>query len=233
MTEIPQQKLRHAVAIIARDVKLRLQPPVRKIQLERVLWLELSTCILSSQVPYELALAAANRIDAMGFLSSSESSYDHLATNLATILMQPIDFSGSARRYRFPRLRAAQLAMTKVGIKKKYGSLGSVIYGSQDVEIIRRWLVEEVHGMGPKQASMFLRNVGVSYDVAVIDRHVCRYMLLAGLCVSQPSNLGHLNGYRKHECTLRRYADDLGHAVGIVDWAIWIVMRALASMEKR
>jgi N-glycosylase/DNA lyase len=231
---ITARKLRETVAVIAREVHFRVWDRIPPSAIpERSLWLELSACILSSQVPYELALAAAQRIDVDGALRSDPSRRRELvAAHLVRLLVQPFDVGGRQRRYRFPNARATQLAATWQLVHTDCGSLGGLVATGSDVESIRTWLVSKFPGVGPKQASMFLRNTGLSYDVAVLDRHVSRYMLLVGLCETSPSNLQRLAVYKDHERTLRRYADTVGYSVGVVDWAIWIVMRAMNSLGK-
>jgi N-glycosylase/DNA lyase len=88
-------------------------------------------------------------------------------------------------------------------------------------------------GIGPKQASMFLRNLGVSYDLAVIDRHIINFMVFTGFCDAPPRNLGTLKSYETQENILKDYAAQLGYSVGILDFAIWIVMRTMSAMNLR
>ena len=89
---------------------------------------------------------------------------------------QPLAVSGSTRRYRFPQARARQLALTKATVTLDVGSICNLIEIAGTGEIVRKWLVERAPGLGPKQASMFVRNVGLSYDLAILDRHVLNYM---------------------------------------------------------
>lgn len=74
---------------------------------------------------------------------------------------------------------------------------------------------------------MFLRNVGASYDLAVLDRHVLNYMAALGIGEAEaiPKGIGTLRAYRRRETDLRDHALSFGYPVGLVDWAIWIVMR--------
>ena len=72
---------------------------------------------------------------------------------------------------------------------------------------------------------MFLRNVGVSYDLAILDRHVLNYMSALGIYAGSNLSIGCLTRYRQYEVVLRDHAEDLDCPVGLLDWAIWIVMR--------
>lgn len=90
-------------------------------------------------------------------------------------------------------------------------------------------LMALVTGLGPKQASMFLRNTGHTLELAVLDRHVLVFMDLLGLA-PLPKALT-LAEYLRREAVFAGFADRLGHSVGHVDWAVWFVMRA-ARQEK-
>ena len=83
-----------------------------------------------------------------------------------------------------------------------------------------------VCGFGPKQASMFLRNIGCTYDLAILDRHVLRYMVMQGLISPLRTDSISLTQYESIEFAMENYAILLGYSIGYVDLAIWIAMRA-------
>jgi N-glycosylase/DNA lyase len=219
--------IRRAVLAIAPEIErrigqLRLEQPD-----ERLLWTEMSCCILSSQVPYRTALAAARQLDQDGAL------YDPLLlrrelleSRVRNLLGSPMDVDGKQQRYRFPVSRAVQIAGAWGAVRAESGTLSELLASRREPDVLREWLVRYVPGLGPKQASMFLRNVAASYDMAVIDRHVLRYMSITGLCRSSiPVGVTSLRAYKDVEVRLRDSAQDLGYALGVMDWAIWIVMR--------
>ncbi len=80
---------------------------------------------------------------------------------------------------------------------------------------------------------MFLRNTGFSYDLAVLDRHVLGYMAALGIGKETGRFISGLPQYRRQEAFLKSYADRLGSPVGLLDWAIWIVMRVAQSPNSR
>jgi len=58
-----------------------------------------------------------------------------------------------------------------------------------DVLKIRNWLVKNVKGLGYKEASHFLRNVGLGKDIAIIDRHVLENLKKYRLINEIPSSI--------------------------------------------
>lgn len=79
---------------------------------------------------------------------------------------------------------------------------------------------------------MFLRNVGASYDLAVLDRHVINYMMVLGL-TADPAPTRRMTDYRRDEVILRDHAAEFGLPVGYLDWAVWIVMRVAGPQAGR
>jgi N-glycosylase/DNA lyase len=219
--------IRRAIVAIAPEIEYRIDRLRLEQPDERRLWTEMSCCILSSQVAYKTALAAARKLDNDGVL------YDPfllrrelLESRVRSLLGSPIDVDGKQQRYRFPVSRAVQIAGAWGAVRAESGTLSALLASRREPDLIREWLVRYIPGLGPKQASMFLRNVGVSCDMAIIDRHVLRYMSITGLCNRpKPVGLTSLRAYKDLEVCLRDSAQDLGYAVGVIDWAIWIVMR--------
>ena len=218
------EDLSNAVAAICPDVQARVGRHTAPLD-ERRLWWELSSCILSSQVPYALAVAAADAIDAERILLTKHISLEALTMRLVEVLSTPLSVEGRLRAYRFPVARAHYIAATHAVVTAEACSLRALVEGFHDAAEARAWLVRHAPGIGPKQASMFLRNVGVSYDLAILDRHVLNYMSALGIYAGSNLSIGCLARYRQHEAVLRDHADDLDCPVGLLDWAIWIVMR--------
>lgn len=226
MNNLAPEQLEQAVAAICPDIRDRVEARYVKPD-ERRLWWELSCCLLSSQVPYSSAVAAADVIDARQLLLADTVE----PSVLAGVLGSQFRIDGRYRRYRFPVARAQQLAATRAAVTRTAGSLSSLLSAFETAGQARLWFVENAPGIGPKQASMFLRNTGVTYELAVLDRHVLNYMAALGLYEDQRPFISGLPKYRRHEVDLRRHAESLGYAVGLLDWAIWIVMRAAQCAE--
>jgi N-glycosylase/DNA lyase len=168
-------------------------------------------------------MAAADAISAHGCLHQTDQDTEDLAERLFRVLSTPLDVEGKNRSYRFPKAKAGHLATTWTAVASAGGSLKALISG--DVGDTRAWLVAHASGMGPKQASMFLRNCGVSYDLAILDRHVLNYMAAQGMYSGTQVSISRLSQYGRHEEKLRDHAKEMNCPVGLLDWAIWIVMR--------
>jgi N-glycosylase/DNA lyase len=83
----------------------------------------------------------------------------------------------------------------------------------------REWLVSEVKGLGLKESSHFLRNVGYK-DLAILDRHILRVLRDHGLIEAIP---GHLSRefYYSVEQKLRDFAAKTKLTLAELDLFLW------------
>ena len=84
----------------------------------------------------------------------------------------------------------------------------------------REWLVAEVDGLGLKEASHFLRNIGRGEELAILDRHILRNLLRHRVIGRLPKSLTPKR-YRAIEARLQRFAADVGVSVGELDLLWW------------
>lgn len=96
-----------------------------------------------------------------------------------------------------------------------------VIQGFDDPMDARQWLVENVKGLGWKEASHYLRNVGY-FGLAIIDRHILSNMVEHGLIMEEESRKGLTKRrYHAYEGVLEKVALRLGMAPGELDLYLW------------
>lgn len=223
--------LREAVRTVVRAVETKARPRDWRKCTEGTLWYELGACILSSRVRYEESLVAARSLRAAGLLSRPPNAQrlDTFERAAARLLAGHMRKETRSVRYRFPKLRAQQLRRTAEAIYGRGLSIRTLLVQCSDSRTARSCLIARAAGIGPKQASMFLRNIGFTHDLAVIDAHVLRYLVLIGEWPAPGVN--GVDSLRKYEAIEERFrclAAELGTVPAYLDTAIWVVMRALA-----
>ncbi len=75
-----------------------------------------------------------------------------------------------------------------------------------------------------------LRNVGLSYDLAILDTHVLNFMEIKELLSNPKRHLGTIRKYENAEQILIKYAKEVGFRVGCLDLAIWVTMKAAREL---
>lgn len=193
---------------------------------------EMTICLFSSQMVFEVAVAATNRIAEAGLLSKKEilnsewPVYHHrLQLALATSLSVKID---GCERQILPRFRNRNIFLLSSTVMTLYSggrSLKVILHSAKSARQARALLIEAIKGFGPKQASLFLRRVAFSSDLAVIDRHVLSYLSLYKGIRPGVAMLSRLASYERIETVFCNVAAEFGQTVGCVDLAVWITMR--------
>ena len=189
---------------------------------EEELWFELASCILGSAVSYEQASTAVEYLKSSGLLRRPTKfcELDSFELKIASALVNGPD---GTLGYRFPSLRARQIRQTLEAIYFRGSSLRRFLDSSNEPSAVRAELVRIAKGIGPKQASLFLRNIGFG-EFAVLDRHVVRFMLMRGLIASEPK-LQTLTQYEAIEAVILAYAGEIGIRIRELDLAAWVVAR--------
>ena len=119
--------------------------------------------------------------------------------------------------HRFANRRAEYIYDTREMAPRIKG----VIQGFDDPMDARQWLVENVKGLGWKEASHYLRNVGY-FGLAIIDRHILSNMVEHGLITEEESRKGLTKRrYHAYEGVLEKVALRLGMAPGELDLYLW------------
>ncbi|MFA5147439.1 MAG: N-glycosylase/DNA lyase [Candidatus Omnitrophota bacterium] len=91
------------------------------------------------------------------------------------------------------------------------------------VQDTREWLVENVKGLGYKEASHFLRNIGLGDDIAILDRHILKNLKRYGVIQRIPSSLGSRKTYLEIEEKMRRFAGDIRIPMPELDLLFWSI----------
>ncbi len=159
---------------------------------------ELCFCILAANTSAEMGLRTQNYIGTSGFL---ELPQDMLRDRLKSV------------KYRFYNLRSKFIVQAR-DIARELPS----IVRDCDPDYARKFLVDNVMGIGYKEASHFLRNVGV-FRFAILDKHIVR-MLSPG----ENGELQKITSPKRYLEMERRFLEisaRLGMEPGILDLYMW------------
>lgn len=99
-------------------------------------------------------------------------------------------------------------------------SLRTTIAGFESPLSAREWLVENVKGLGYKEASHFLRNIGLGEDLAILDRHILKNLHLLGVIDQVPASLSRRT-YLDIEEKMRRFSNQAEIPMGHLDLLLW------------
>lgn len=100
------------------------------------------------------------------------------------------------------------------------GQLGRILVSFPSPKETRKWLVDEVHGLGLKEASHFLRNTGHGEDLAILDRHILRNLIHHGVLRRLPRTLTPKR-YLGIEARMERFAEEVRIPMAALDLVFW------------
>ena len=164
----------------------------------REIFVELCFCLLTANTSAEMGIRTQEAIGLDNFMGMGQPE-------LRDAL--------KATRYRFYNLRSKFIADAR-WIADELPDL----INAKDTFETREYLVENIKGLGYKESSHFLRNVGV-FDFAILDKHIVRMIRKENPGLSM--NVASRKNYLMNEEVILEMASEMGLKPGILDLYMW------------
>ncbi len=199
MNELIEQ-IRKIDEEIREDIDLRWDE-FRKMKRkgERVWFSELCFCILTANTSAEMGIKVQKTLGYEGFAKSKP------------VMLPKLLKKCNARFY---NKRAEYILRAR----KYDGKLKRIIQSMDNQFKAREWLSKNIMGVGYKEASHFLRNVGYG-DLAILDKHILRILRKHDLIGSFMSISK--RRYIAIEHVLRNISNELYMPLGKLDLCLW------------
>jgi len=159
---------------------------------------ELCFCLLTANSKAESAINIQNELGIKGFVEYNEEEVKKVIRN---------------NNHRFHNNKARFIVNAR-----QYLEVKKIVQKKGEKEA-REWLVDNIKGMGWKEASHFLRNVGY-LNVAILDRHILRIMKENGMIKEIPKGWTKQK-YHDIEEKLYGIAKELNMEPGKLDMYMW------------
>ena len=164
------------------------------------LFKELCFCLMTANFSAIGGIKIQNAIG-LGFLTMPE---EELAKQLAVL------------GHRFPNMRAKFI----VEARKHKNNIRKILDSFSSDSEKRKWFAENVKGLGMKEASHFLRNIGFK-NVAIIDFHIVDLLVREGV-IEKPKNKSLTpKKYIEIENVLKILAEKTNTNLGELDLYLW------------
>jgi N-glycosylase/DNA lyase len=135
---------------IEKIVNLRL----KEFESNKKWFSELCFCILTANSKAQTAINIQNEIGTRGFLNLSQK-------DLSSVIKK--------NKHRFHNNKAKYIIEAR-----KFSNIKEILKNLDEFEA-REWLVKNIKGIGYKESSHFLRNIGYK-NLAILDRHILNFM---------------------------------------------------------
>jgi len=161
---------------------------------------ELCYCILTANFNAERAIKIQNEIG-NGFLSLPE---------------EKLFWELSKLGHRFPYARTKYI----IEARKYKDNIKEILNSFNEQETIREWLVKNIKGLGFKEASHFMRNIGYK-NIAIIDFHIIDSLIKYGLIEKPKPKATTKYKYLEIENILQGLAEKTNFSLGELDLYLW------------
>jgi len=211
--------LEYLISSLSTDMNtscLRLPMFVEEQRPEEI-WRQKVFCVLSSQFNTAKAANIANQI------LQSVPFFDY-SLSIRSIEEACFNLLSSGIGYRFPKVRARQISLCWFPFSQIKDDYHDFIKSFDSEEEAREKIRETFPGIGLKQASMFLRNIGASKNLAVIDTHVIFYLRT---CHGWNEQQLTPSLYLKAENILREDASRYELDLNVFDVIVWSAAKVL------
>jgi N-glycosylase/DNA lyase len=195
LDELRQHYEMHKDAIHTRLLEFKSVPPSEY-------FFELAYCLLTPQSSAAHAEQAVTQLREVGFQVQDIDPEPILRCKLNYI--------------RFHRTKTERLLQ----MKKQFPDIAQKLAIPDTAFNNREWLVLHVIGLGYKEATHFLRNIGKNDGLAILDRHILRALKRLGVIHTTPKTMNKKH-YLKIENKFKKFANNIGIILDELDLVIW------------
>ncbi|MDR2709689.1 MAG: N-glycosylase/DNA lyase [Elusimicrobiota bacterium] len=90
----------------------------------------------------------------------------------------------------------------------------------EDIYQTRKFLIENIKGIGYKEAGHFLRNIGIGQNLAILDRHILKNLVKYGALTEIPKSLTPAV-YENIERRMLKFSRQIDIPMGDLDMLLW------------
>lgn len=141
---------------------------------DKELFIELAFCILTPQSKAR----------------SAESCIEKLLETDLLFTGNPQEIEPYVNKVRFSKRKAIFIVIARNDfIDNKKHDLREILTSLPTIKEKREWLVKHVKGIGYKEASHFLRNIGFGKELTILDRHILKNLVRYEVIKEVPKSL--------------------------------------------
>lgn len=166
---------------------------------------ELAFCILTANASAKMGLRSIEAIKPVLYNGSPEDISHHIKG-----------------KHRFWRIRPKFIFETREYLKEEFSfNLKEILKSSKDREDLRDFFAanKRIKGIGYKEASHFLRNIGFS-GYAILDKHILNCLREFGV-INGEKKPANKPSYLEIEKKMRRFSEEIGIDMDELDLLLW------------
>ena len=193
---------------IKKDITKRLKEfeNLWKTSNNKDIFCELAFCILTPQSKAKNAWRAITELREKGILFSG--SEEEIVQFLNIV--------------RFKNTKAKNLVLLREQMTNEQGEFitKDFFQSFSSVFEMREWIVKNVRGMSYKEAGHFLRNIGFGKELAILDRHILKNLVLLEIIEEIPKTITP-KLYKEIEQKLKLFCKEVNIPMDHIDLLLW------------
>ncbi len=167
------------------------------------LFQELSFCVLTANTSAKMCINAIEEIED----DLLEGNHEDLAEGLSGV-------------YRYPNKRSEYIIHNREKLKEEHDfKIRELLNSFDNSEELRDWLADNIKGLGYKESSHFLRNIGYQ-DLAILDKHILRSLEELGV-IEEAERPKNKEEYERIEEELKEFSEEVGIGIDELDLLLW------------
>jgi len=172
---------------------------------DKAIFAELAFCIFTPQSKAVSCWKAVNELNDKNLLFTADAE----------------EISNNIHNVRFQNNKAKFLvqARDKFTINGKL-KIKEILKSFDTPTNLRKWIIDNIKGIGYKEAGHFLRNVGLGLDLAILDRHILRNLKFYNAIEDIPSTLTP-KIYLEIEQKMLKFCKDIQIPMSHMDLLLW------------
>jgi len=167
---------------------------------------ELIFCILTPQSKAKICWEAVKKLEEKGILFSGR--YRQITKCLTGV------------RFKNNKAKYIKEAQKKFGTNEGLNILKNTIENEKNEKALRDFFITHIKGMGFKEASHFLRNIGRGNNLCILDRHILKNLKKYGVIREIPKHLS-LRKYLEIENKMINFSQKITIPVSHLDLLFW------------
>lgn len=172
---------------------------------DKLLFEELVFCLLTPQTKALDCARAVNLLKEKNLLFNGKKEEISRVINFIRFKNHKAEYILKARKFFF---------------KNGKGFLREFLSSIKDEKILREELVKNIKGLGFKEASHFLRNIGKAQNLVIIDRHILRCALKYKIIRKVPKSISKKT-YIEMEGKILKFSKKYNIPVNHLDFLFW------------
>ncbi|MEF8831962.1 MAG: N-glycosylase/DNA lyase [Candidatus Thermoplasmatota archaeon] len=165
---------------------------------------ELTFCLFTPQSKAKVCWNTVEKLREKGMIEEGEKS----------------EIAEEIKKVRFRHNKSSYLIEARKDFLENDFSLKEKLKEFEDAKKAREWIVDNIKGLGQKESSHFLRNIGYTQDLAILDRHILKNLEELGVIDEVPKTLTKKK-YLEIEKKMKSFSEEVDIPLGHLDLVLW------------